>query len=94
VYLELGIINFVLVKESGLILLQTIPNDINIDLLRKELLEEFPDVVNIHDLHVWQFTPDKVFATSHIVFTNPKVRSEFNYEVYSPDQPKWKILET
>lgn len=61
------------VKESGLILLQTIPDDINIDSLRVQLLQAFPDIVNVHDLHVWQFTADKIFSTAHIIFLNPAV---------------------
>ena len=62
-----------LVKESGLILLQTIPNHIDIDQLRTKLLAEFRDIVNVHDLHVWQLTADRVYCTAHIIFRNPKV---------------------
>ncbi|KAK6626018.1 hypothetical protein RUM43_006322 [Polyplax serrata] len=58
-------------KESGLILLQTIPDDINIDSLRFQLLQAFPNVVNVHDLHVWQLTADKIISTAHIIFLNP-----------------------
>lgn len=60
-------------KESGLILLQTIPNHINIDSLKKEILETFPGIVNVHDLHVWQLTEQKVISTVHIIFLDPKV---------------------
>lgn len=60
-------------KESGLILLQTMPDTINIESLKSELLEAFPDIVNIHDLHVWQLTATKVISTAHIIFTDPKV---------------------
>lgn len=66
-----------LVKESCLILLQTIPDHINIDCLCKQLMKEFPDIINVHDLHVWQFTKGKTFFTAHIIFLNPKVM--FNY---------------
>ncbi|KAK6637466.1 hypothetical protein RUM44_007883 [Polyplax serrata] len=61
----------IIVKESGLILLQTIPDDINIDSLRFQLLQAFPNVVNVHDLHVWQLTADKIISTAHIIFLNP-----------------------
>lgn len=66
----------ILVKESGLILLQTIPDDINIDSLRVQLLQAFPDIINVHDLHVWQFTADKIFSTAHIIFLNPRVSEQ------------------
>lgn len=61
------------VKESCLILLQTIPDSINIDVLKKELLNHFPDIVNIHDFHVWQLTATKIISTVHIIFENQKV---------------------
>ena len=60
-------------KESGLILLQTIPNHINIESLRRELLEAFPGIVNIHDLHVWQLAGENVISTVHIIFLDPMV---------------------
>jgi len=62
------------VKESGLILLQTIPNHINIDNLKRELLEAFPGIVNVHDLHVWQLAGEKIISTAHIIFLDPTVR--------------------
>ncbi|RZF48982.1 hypothetical protein LSTR_LSTR012465 [Laodelphax striatellus] len=58
-------------KESCLILLQTIPDHINIDSLETELLLKFKDIVNVHDFHVWQLTLDKTFSTVHIIFQNP-----------------------
>ncbi|XP_039295298.1 zinc homeostasis factor 1 [Nilaparvata lugens] len=58
-------------KESCLILLQTIPDHINIDSLESELLLKFKDIVNVHDFHVWQLTLDKTFSTVHIIFQNP-----------------------
>lgn len=61
------------VKESGLILLQTIPNHINIDSLKRELLEAFPGIVNVHDLHVWQLAGEKNISTVHIIFLDPTV---------------------
>lgn len=65
----------VTVKESGLILLQTIPNHINVNSLKQELLEAFPGIVNVHDLHVWHFAGDKIISTAHIIFRDPEVRN-------------------
>lgn len=59
-------------KESGLILLQTIPGSINIDSIKTQLIDHFPDIINVHDLHVWQMTATKVISTAHIIFQNPK----------------------
>ncbi|KAK4887629.1 hypothetical protein RN001_003900 [Aquatica leii] len=69
----LMILSFPYMKESCLILLQTIPDTINIESLRSQLLEHFPDIVNVHDLHIWQLTATKVISTAHIIFKNPHV---------------------
>lgn len=69
----LMILSFPYMRESCLILLQTIPDTINIDSLRSQLLQHFPDIVNVHDLHVWQLTATKVISTAHIIFQNPTV---------------------
>lgn len=74
---------FVIVKESGLILLQTIPNHINIDSLKRELLEAFPGIVNVHDLHVWQLTGQKIISTVHIIFLDPMVNIFFLANVFN-----------
>ncbi|KAF5300038.1 hypothetical protein FQR65_LT09295 [Abscondita terminalis] len=67
------ILNFSLMKDSCAILLQKIPDTIDIDHLRTQLLQSFPDVLNVHDLHVWQLTAEKVVSTVHITFKNPAV---------------------
>ncbi|EZA54363.1 zinc transporter 1 [Ooceraea biroi] len=68
-------------KESGLILLQTIPNHINIDNLKRELLEAFPGIVNVHDLHVWQLAGEKIISTAHIIFLDPTVYANITEQV-------------
>ena len=60
-------------KESGLILLQTIPNTIDIELFKTTLLTQFTDIVSVHDLHIWQLTASKYVSTVHIIFQNPIV---------------------
>ncbi|XP_051170574.1 zinc transporter 1 [Leptopilina boulardi] len=70
-------------KESGLILLQTIPNHINIQSLKREALEAFPGIVNIHDLHVWQLRNEHVISTVHIIFLDSTVYRNITDEVIS-----------
>lgn len=64
---------FFTVKESCCILLQTIPNHINVDSMCKKLMKDFPDVLNVHDLHVWTLTRKQAFLTAHIIFLNSQV---------------------
>lgn len=58
------------VREAGYILLQTIPNHIDIDSLCSELVEAFPNILNVHEIHVWQLTSSKTVSTAHIIFLN------------------------
>ncbi|XP_026468305.1 uncharacterized protein LOC113372197 [Ctenocephalides felis] len=68
-------------KESSLILLQTIPASIDIDTLKANLLEAFPDIVNVHELHIWQLTANKIVSTAHIVFQNPEDYGRITNEI-------------
>lgn len=53
-------------KESGLILLQNMPDHVDIEGLQKKLLEEFPAIINVHEFHLWQLTNTQLIATVHI----------------------------
>jgi len=66
-------LSYPFMKESGLVLLQTIPDSINIDTFKAELLKTFQDIVSVHDLHIWQLTRNKYVSTVHIVFHDPQV---------------------
>ncbi|XP_053685677.1 zinc transporter 10 [Sabethes cyaneus] len=68
-------------KESGMILLQTIPDTIDIDIFERSLKESFPDIVSVHDLHIWQLSSNKYVSTAHIIFETPKVYSAINDQV-------------
>lgn len=60
-------------KECCHILLQTIPGHIDVENFQKRVMKEFPEIVNVHHLHIWTFTPDKVVATAHVVFASPRI---------------------
>ncbi|CAL1293586.1 unnamed protein product [Larinioides sclopetarius] len=61
------------VRESGLILLQSIPNHIDVNGLTKRLTAEFPDLLNVHDLHVWRLTTSEVIATVHVILSSSDI---------------------
>lgn len=62
--------------QAAQILLQTTPAHIDVTELQSKLKGAFPSVVDIHDLHVWALTPDKVISTAHLVFMNENVYLE------------------
>lgn len=59
-----------LLKESALILLQTVPKQINMSRL-KEQLESLEGVLAIHELHIWQLAGSRIIATAHIKCHDP-----------------------
>ncbi|XP_050080455.1 zinc transporter 10 [Anopheles maculipalpis] len=68
-------------KESGMILLQTIPDTIDIEIFKKTLLDGFKDIVSVHDLHIWQLSGNQYVSTVHIIFDNPKVFLKIHSDV-------------
>ncbi|XP_043225888.1 zinc transporter 1-like [Amphibalanus amphitrite] len=61
-----------LFSECCLILLQTMPATFDVAAFRTRLLAAFPAVQDVHELHVWQLTPDCVVATAHVVLAGPQ----------------------
>ncbi|XP_035794424.1 zinc/cadmium resistance protein-like [Anopheles albimanus] len=67
------VLSYPYMKESGMILLQTIPNTIDIEIFKQSLLEGFKDIDSVHDLHIWQLSGHQYVSTVHIIFDSPKV---------------------
>ncbi|KAM8999359.1 zinc transporter 1 [Sarcophilus harrisii] len=59
-----------LLKESALILLQTVPKQIDIRNLKMEL-RNVEGVEEVHELHVWQLAGSRIIATAHIKCHDP-----------------------
>ncbi|KAM8947250.1 proton-coupled zinc antiporter SLC30A1 isoform 2-T2 [Pelodytes ibericus] len=59
-----------LLKESALILLQTVPKQIDISSL-KQKLRKIEGVEAVHELHVWQLAESRIIATAHIKCHDP-----------------------
>lgn len=55
-----------LLRESALILLQTVPTHIQVDAIQQRLLEKVDGVLAVHEFHVWQLTGDRIIASAHI----------------------------
>lgn len=64
-----------------MILLQTIPDTIDIEIFKKTLLDGFKDIVSVHDLHIWQLSGNQYVSTVHIIFDNPKVYLKIQSDV-------------
>ncbi|KAG8443727.1 hypothetical protein GDO86_009049 [Hymenochirus boettgeri] len=64
-----------LLKESALILLQTVPKQIDISSL-KQKLKNLEGVEAVHELHVWQLAESRIIATAHIKCQDPTAYME------------------
>ncbi|XP_055908108.1 calcium/manganese antiporter SLC30A10 [Eupeodes corollae] len=69
----LATLSYPYMKESCLILLQTIPASIDIDIFEKNLETKFPEIISYHDLHIWQLTSNKFVSTVHIKFKSQQL---------------------
>lgn len=59
-----------LLKESALILLQTVPKQIDVSQL-SERLRALDGVLAVHELHIWQLAGSRIIATAHIKCQDP-----------------------
>ncbi|KAF5301441.1 hypothetical protein FQA39_LY02170 [Lamprigera yunnana] len=55
-----------LLRDSALILLQTVPTHIQIDAIQRRLLTNVDGVLAVHEFHVWQLAGDRIIASAHI----------------------------
>ena len=55
---------------SALILLQTVPTHIDIDLLKRKFLESIDGISAVHEFHVWQLVGNRIIASAHITCLN------------------------
>jgi len=54
-----------LVRKAGAILLQAVPNSIDVKKIGEELAK-VDDVLDIHEIHIWQLSNDLLVASLHI----------------------------
>lgn len=55
-----------LLKESSLILMQTVPTHIQVAELKKKLIKNVEGVLAVHEFHVWQLAGNRIIASAHI----------------------------
>uniref|UniRef100_A0A8B9L7U3 Solute carrier family 30 member 1b n=1 Tax=Astyanax mexicanus TaxID=7994 RepID=A0A8B9L7U3_ASTMX len=61
---------FPLLKESALILLQTVPKQIDMHRLDGKL-RKLEGVLAVHELHIWQLAGSRIIATAHVKCHDP-----------------------
>lgn len=76
-----------LLRESALILLQTVPTHIQVDAIQKRLLEKVDGVLAVHEFHVWQLAGDRIIASAHIRWVLPNPCTPFLLHVLMYNLP-------
>ncbi|KAF2672911.1 cation efflux family protein [Microthyrium microscopicum] len=66
-----------LVRNSGSILLESVPLGVDIDDIQYDL-EKVEGVVSIHELHVWRLSQDKALASAHVLTSDDSLTSFMN----------------
>ncbi|NPA52199.1 MAG: cation transporter [Aquificae bacterium] len=63
-----------ILKKSYNILMEGVPPDIDIELLKTEI-KKVPSIKDIHDIHVWALSSKDIYFTGHIIL-NPDTKLE------------------
>lgn len=73
-----------LLRESALILLQTVPTHIKIKEVQERLLEQVDGVLSVHEFHVWQLAGDKIIGKYELLELTDIVCPfiTFNFSLY------------
>ncbi|GAP84782.1 putative cation diffusion facilitator family metal ion protein [Rosellinia necatrix] len=61
-----------IVKNSGKILMQSAPRDVDLDDVKHDL-EKIPGIESVHELHIWRLDQKKAIASAHVVVSNNDV---------------------
>jgi len=64
-----------LVRDTALILMESAPADFDSDRVHSliEVLEDLPEVMNVHDFHLWQLDSSTFICTAHVVLQTESV---------------------
>ena len=65
-----------LLRDSTLVLLNTIPPHIDLAMLQADLVATVPGVSSIHELHVWRLVGARVVASCHLEMFTPEKGQE------------------
>merc|ERR1712098_756638 len=66
-----------LVRNSGTILLESVPLGVNLDDVKHDL-EKVEGVVSIHELHAWRLSQNKALASAHVLTSDDSLTSFMN----------------
>jgi cobalt-zinc-cadmium efflux system protein len=63
-------------KDSTRILLETAPKGLDIDLISDDLKNNFSEIRELHNVHLWSITPDILVFSAHVQINRSKVQAK------------------
>lgn len=55
-----------ILKESSRVLLEIAPKGLDVDIIRKDLKNNFSEIKNLNNMHLWTITPEMIVFSAHI----------------------------
>lgn len=77
-------------KEAFFILMEAVPSEVDLNTLRKELLN-IDGIKNIHELHVWKNDNEEISFTAHILLDNYEKHN--NYRIINEIKKKLTVYD-
>jgi len=62
-----------ILKESSRVLLETAPKGLDVDIIRNDLKNNFSEIKNLNNMHLWTITPEMIVFSAHI-----SIRDNYN----------------
>jgi cobalt-zinc-cadmium efflux system protein len=59
-----------ILKVSSTVLLEMAPTGLNVDIINHDLKANFPEIEELHNVHIWTITPDMIVFSAHMKLYN------------------------
>ena len=63
-------------KDSTRILLETAPKGLDIDMISVDLKNNFSEIRELHNVHLWSITPDMLVFSAHVQIDRSKIQAK------------------
>ncbi|MBY9005584.1 MAG: cation transporter [Candidatus Lokiarchaeota archaeon] len=83
-----------ILKESGRILLEMTPKDININMIEQDLKNKFKPIINVNHTHLWTITSEIFILTTHIQIRDISNQDELIDNISNYLHKKYNIRES
>jgi len=71
-----------------------IRDDLNIEIIEKDLKKKFIKIIEVNHTHLWTITPERLILTTHIQLDNEIDQDDFINKISEYLYQKYKIIES